>query len=79
MSDIVIGLNAYHGDSSACALVDGEIVAAAEEERFLRTKHWAGFPTESLKFCLAQAGAKLSDVTCIAVNSDSSAHRAKKP
>ncbi|MEM7252619.1 MAG: carbamoyltransferase C-terminal domain-containing protein [Pseudomonadota bacterium] len=78
MSNIVIGLNAYHGDSSACILVDGEIVAAAEEERFLRTKHWAGFPARSIEYCLSEANAKLSEVDCIAVNSDSSAHRSKK-
>lgn len=42
---IVLGLNAYHGDASACLVRDGELVAAAEEERFRRIKHWAGFPT----------------------------------
>ena len=41
---LILGLNAYHGDSAACLLRDGEIVAAAEEERFRRVKHWAGFP-----------------------------------
>ena len=38
----VLGINAYHGDSAACLLRDGEIVAAVEEERFTRIKHWAG-------------------------------------
>ena len=41
---LILGLNAYHGDSSACMLKDGKIIAAAEEERFRRIKHWAGFP-----------------------------------
>ena len=41
---IIIGINAYHGDSSACLVKDGVLVAAAEEERFKRIKHWAGFP-----------------------------------
>ena len=42
---IVLGVNAYHGDSAACIVVDGKLVAAAEEERFRRIKHWAGFPS----------------------------------
>ena len=41
----ILGLNAYHGDASACLLLDGTIIAAAEEERFRRIKHWAGFPS----------------------------------
>jgi carbamoyltransferase len=67
---IVLGLNAYHGDSAACLLRDGEIVAAAEEERFRRIKHWAGFPSEAIRYCLAEAGASLADVAIVAVNSD---------
>ena len=42
---IILGINAYHADSSACLIKDGEIIAAVEEERFTRDKHWAGFPT----------------------------------
>ena len=45
----IIGINAFHGDSSACLLKDGKLVAAAEEERFRRIKHWAGFPSQSIK------------------------------
>ena len=56
---IVLGINAYHGDASACLLRDGVLVAAAEEERFRRVKHWAGFPTEAIRYCLRQAGVKL--------------------
>jgi carbamoyltransferase len=37
---IILGLNAYHGDSSACIVVDGKLIAAVEEERFRRVKHW---------------------------------------
>ena len=40
---VILGLNAYHGDSSAAVVVDGQLVAAVEEERFRRIKHWAGF------------------------------------
>jgi len=43
---IILGINAYHGDVSAVLLRDGELVAAVEEERFRRVKHWAGFPRE---------------------------------
>ena len=75
---IVLGLNAYHGDSSACVVRGGEIVAAAEEERFRRIKHWAGFPSEAIRYCLSEAGAALSDVDIVAVNSDPRASLFKK-
>lgn len=67
---IVLGLNAYHGDSAACLIRDGVIVAAAEEERFRRIKHWAGFPSQAIAYCLREAGAELSDVDIVAVNSN---------
>jgi carbamoyltransferase len=75
---IILGLNAYHGDSSACLVRDGEIVAAVEEERFRRIKHWAGFPSQSIGYCLSEAGISLSDVEIVAVNSDPSAGFLKK-
>lgn len=65
---IVLGLNAYHGDSAAALVVDGKLVAAAEEERFRRIKHWSGMPTEAIRWCLADAGLKLGDVDHIAIN-----------
>jgi carbamoyltransferase len=65
---IVLGLNAYHGDSSAALVKDGKLACAAEEERFRRIKHWSGLPTEAMKWCLADAGLKLSDVDHIAIN-----------
>ena len=67
---LIIGLNAYHGDAAACLLRDGEIVAAAEEERFRRVKHWAGFPLQAIRSCLAEVGASIGDVDAVAVNSD---------
>ncbi len=75
---IVLGLNAYHGDSAACLLKDGKIVAAAEEERFLRIKHWAGFPGQAIRYCLAAGGIALGDVDAIAVNRDPSANLLRK-
>ncbi|MDZ4404125.1 carbamoyltransferase C-terminal domain-containing protein [Prosthecobacter sp.] len=65
---IVLGLNAYHGDSSAALVQDGKLIAAAEEERFRRIKHWSGLPTEAMKWCLADAGLTLGDVDHIAIN-----------
>ena len=53
---IVLGINAYHGDASAAILVDGELVAAVEEERFTRVKHTAGFPAHAVRYCLQAAG-----------------------
>ncbi|RBP49179.1 carbamoyltransferase family protein [Arenicella xantha] len=74
----ILGLNAFHGDSSACLFVDGVMVAAVEEERFRRIKHWAGFPSESIRFCLDKQGLTLSDVDAIAINTDPKAARWKK-
>lgn len=54
----ILGLNAFHGDSAACLICDGHLVAAAEEERFRRIKHWAGLPTQSIQYCLREAGVR---------------------
>jgi len=78
MTTHILGLNAFHGDSSACLLRDGQIVAAVEEERFRRLKHWAGFPTESVRYCLQAGGIGIGEVDHVAVNQDSSANLAKK-
>ena len=64
----ILGLNAYHADSAACLIVDGKIVAAAEEERFRRIKHWAGLPTNAIDYCLHEGRLNLSDVDHIAIN-----------
>ncbi len=65
---IVLGLNAYHADSAACLIVDGKLVAAAEEERFRRIKHWAGLPTKAVDYCLSEARLNIRDVDHIAIN-----------
>ncbi len=75
---IILGVNAYHGDSSACLVQDGKLVAAAEEERFRRVKHWAGFPSEAIRYCLTAAHASLTDVDHIAINSDPRANLWRK-
>jgi len=75
---IILGLNAFHGDSSAALMRDGKLIAAAEEERFRRLKHWAGFPSQSIAYCLREAGLSLSDVDHVAVNQNGRAHLLKK-
>lgn len=75
---LILGLNAYHADSSACIVKDGALLAAAEEERFRRIKHWAGLPVEAVRYCLAEAGATLADVDHIAINRDPKAHFLQK-
>lgn len=75
---VILGLNAYHGDSSACLVIDGQLVAAVEEERFRRIKHWAGFPRESIKYCLEAGGVTIDQVDHIAINRNPSANLMKK-
>ncbi|PWB84639.1 MAG: carbamoyltransferase [Methylocystaceae bacterium] len=75
---IVLGINAFHGDASAALLRDGALVAAGEEERFRRIKHWAGFPEEAIRYCLAEAGVSASEIDYIAVNQDSRANLTSK-
>ena len=74
----IIGINAYHADSSACLVVDGKLISAVEEERFTRVKHWAGFPIQSIKFCLNNSNLKISDIDKISVNFDPNANLLKK-
>src|SRR5215813_4278649 len=75
---IILGLNAFHADSSAALVRDGMLVAAAEEERFRRVKHWAGFPSQAIAYCLREAGLALSDIQHVAVNQDSRANFLRK-
>ena len=75
---IILGINAFHGDSSSCLVNNGVLVSAAEEERFRRIKHWAGFPTLSIKYCLENSGIDLSQVDIIAINSNPHANINKK-
>jgi carbamoyltransferase len=62
----ILGISAFYHDSAAALVVDGEIVAAAQEERFTRRKHDAGFPTNAVNYCLAQGNLKLSELDHIA-------------
>jgi len=66
MPDAILGISAFYHDSAAVLLVDGEIVAAAQEERFTRKKHDAGFPHHAAKYVLKEGGLALSDLTAVA-------------
>ena len=74
----IIGINAYHADVSAVLLKDGQLIAAVEEERFRRIKHWAGFPTLSIKKLLEMGGITGADVSHVAISRDPKANLVKK-
>ena len=74
----IIGINAFHADSSACLIIDGKLISAVQEERFNRIKHWAGFPLESIKYCLRESNLNLSDIDHISINIDPKANYFKK-
>ena len=74
----ILGINAYHGDASACLLSDGKIICATEEERFTRVKHWSGFPSESIKFCLADADITIDQIDYVTFSRDPKAKFLKK-
>ena len=61
----ILGISAFYHDSAACLLKDGEIVSAAQEERFTRKKHDAGFPHNAILYCLKEAGAAANDIDSV--------------
>jgi carbamoyltransferase len=77
-ADVILGINAYHADSAACVVRGGQLLAAAEEERFRRVKHWAGFPSQAINYCLREAKIDLADVAVVAVNRSSRANLFRK-
>ncbi len=70
----ILGLNAYHADAAACLLIDGKIIAAAEEERFNRVKHSAGLPKNAIRYCLKEARLDLKDLDTVVVAHDPAAN-----
>ena len=74
----ILGLNAYHGDAAAALVVDGELVCAAEEERFNRVKHCAGFPAQSAAWCLEYAGISAGELDHVAIGRDPKANLGAK-
>jgi carbamoyltransferase len=77
-NNYILGLNVYHGDSSACLLRNGELICAYEEERFTRFKHWAGFPKISILECLKDEGITIDEVEFITVSRDPKQNLMKK-
>src|SRR6516162_760462 len=63
----ILGINAYHGNSSAALVCDGRLVAAVEEERFNRVKYAAGFPAAAIRYCLKEAGITVGEIDHVAV------------
>jgi carbamoyltransferase len=74
----ILGINAWHGDAAACLVRDGELVAAAAEERFERLRHCAGFPERAIRYCLQHGGIGPHELDHVAVSRDPSAHMHKK-
>jgi carbamoyltransferase len=74
----ILGINAWHGDAAACLIQDGQIVAAAAEERFVRQRHCAGFPDHAIRFCLSQGELSARDLDHVAVSRDPSARMHRK-
>ena len=65
MATYILGISAFYHDSAACLIRNGEIVAAAQEERFTRIKHDPSFPLQATRYCLAEAGITSNDLHCI--------------
>ncbi len=65
---VILGINAYHADASACIIVDGKLVAAIEEERINRLKHFSGYPINAIKECLDISKKNSTEITDIAFN-----------
>src|SRR5919202_2315148 len=74
----ILGINAYHAGAAARLILDGKLVAAAEEERFRRAKYWAGFPTQAIRYCLAEGGITAYDVDHVGISRNPSANLHKK-
>jgi carbamoyltransferase len=75
---LILGINAFHADASAAIISDGKILGAVEEERLRRIKHWAGFPSMSIKWCLDQAGISIDKVDHVSINTKPGTHRLKR-
>jgi predicted NodU family carbamoyl transferase len=67
---LILGINAFHADAAAALIRDGEILGAAEEERFRRIKHWAGFPSEAIRWCLEDGGVRFEDLDQSEIDDD---------
>ncbi|MFN5464201.1 MAG: carbamoyltransferase [Cyanobacteriota bacterium] len=75
---LILGINAFHADAAAAIVKDGTIIGAVEEERFRRIKHWAGFPSESIRWCLREASVGINEIDHISINTQPKAHRLRR-
>ena len=75
---IILGINAFHADTSVCLVKDKNIIAAIEEERINRIKHSPNFPIQSINECLKISNIKFEDITDIAINTDPKKNNFKK-
>src|SRR3989339_509254 len=66
MSTYILGVSAFYHDSAACLIKDGEVIAAAQEERFTRIKHDQAFPSRAVQYCLKEAGITAADINYLA-------------
>ena len=66
----ILGLNIFHADTASCLIIDGEIIAASEEERFTRVKHYSGFPVNSIFYALREGKIDINEIDIIAINSN---------
>ena len=71
MSIYILGISAYYHDSAACIVKDGEVLAAAQEERFTRVKNDSSFPINSIRYCLSYANNSLENIDYIVYYEDS--------
>jgi carbamoyltransferase len=76
--NVILGINAYHGDASAALVTHGRLIAAVEEERFNRVKHWAGFPAQSIRWCLEAAGVDAREVDHVGISFNPRANLARR-
>jgi carbamoyltransferase len=72
MRNTILGLSAFYYDSAAALLIDGEIAAAAHEERFTRKKHDSSFPINAVRHVLQEAGLDFKDLTAVAFTTNPS-------
>ena len=65
---LILGINAYHADSSSCVIKNNQLKFAIEEEKINRVKHWAGFPINSIKLGLSLSDVDPKEITDVALN-----------
>jgi carbamoyltransferase len=74
----ILGINTYHGDASAALVIDGQLVAAVEEERFTRIKHDTSFPTQAIRYCLETGGISPEDIDHVSLSKNPRAHLGRR-